>query len=90
MDGLRVYFDFTLSSLLLYNMERDQHDRVMHDTALKRHNEVKTEEQSDNNVFVEISEKKNDSIVDEAKEKSETGESTTEKCTDENKGNEIQ
>ncbi|CAB3992699.1 male-specific lethal 3 homolog isoform X1, partial [Paramuricea clavata] len=90
MDGLRVYFDFTLASVLLYNMERDQHDRVMHETGVKRQNEVKTDEQSDNNVFFEKSRKKNDSTVDEAKEKSETkpsinSENTAEKSTDESK-----
>ena len=41
MDGLRVYFDFTLASILLYNMERVQHDRVMRETDVKRQNEVK-------------------------------------------------
>jgi hypothetical protein len=94
MDGLRVYFDFTLTSILLYNMERVQHDRVMRETGVKRQNEVKTDEQSDNNVFFEKSRKKNDSTLDEAKEKSETkpsinSENTAEKSTDESKGNEI-
>ena len=89
MDGLRVYFDFTLSSLLLYNMERDQYDKVMDEVALKHKNEVKTEEQFDNSVSGEISGKKNDNTLDKAKEKSEAIQSTEsmeEKSADESKG----
>lgn len=29
MDGLRIYFDFTLPTLLLYNFEREQYQMVM-------------------------------------------------------------
>ena len=29
MDGLRIYFDFTLPTLLLYNFEREQYQSVM-------------------------------------------------------------
>ena len=29
MDGLRIYFDFTLPTLLLYNFEREQYQTVM-------------------------------------------------------------
>lgn len=29
MDGLRIYFDFTLPTLLLYNFEREQYNSVM-------------------------------------------------------------
>ena len=29
MDGLRIYFDFTLPTLLLYNFEREQYQAVM-------------------------------------------------------------
>lgn len=29
MDGLRIYFDFTLPTLLLYNFEREQYHTVM-------------------------------------------------------------
>lgn len=29
VDGLRIYFDFTLPTLLLYNFERDQYRTVM-------------------------------------------------------------
>ena len=94
MDGLRVYFDFTLSSLLLYNMERDQHDRVMQNASKQHQNKVKIEERSEENVSVEIFGKKNDTTLDEPKEKSEakqSAENISEKIgekstTDESKG----
>ena len=46
MDGLRIYFDFTLPTLLLYNFEREQYQMVMkltpHPAELKEghHNEL--------------------------------------------------
>lgn len=88
MDGLRVYFDFTLSSLLLYNMERDQHEKAMHEAALKRQNDMKTNDQSDINTTLEKSSMKSENIMDEESEKSETkppikSKTTAEKCTDE-------
>ena len=35
MDGLRIYFDFTLPSLLLYNFERDQYNQVISEATTK-------------------------------------------------------
>ena len=81
MDGLRVYFDFTLSSLLLYNMEREQHEKIMKEVIEKKQNE-------NSSLSVEKSETKTDNMLDEAKEKSETkpsinSESTLQKSTNE-------
>ena len=35
MDGLRIYFDFTLPSLLLYNFERDQYNQLITEKSTK-------------------------------------------------------
>ena len=87
MDGIRVYFDFTLSSLLLYNMERDQHERVMKEPTVKREYEVKTEKKSENNQFVEKPETKTETILDETATKPSIKlENATEKSSDESKG----
>ncbi|XP_028397804.1 protein MRG2-like [Dendronephthya gigantea] len=90
MDGLRVYFDFTLPSLLLYNIERDQHEKAMKEAAMKRQktNDVKTNYPSDVNTTLEKSSIKIENIVEEGNEKNETKPSikskrTTEKCADE-------
>ena len=95
MDGLRVYFDFTLSSLLLYNMERDQHERAMQEAGLREtrlKNEAKLKEQECNNsLSVEKSGKKSVSNSEETKEESGikqsevTSEVTVENYTDESK-----
>jgi male-specific lethal 3 len=33
VDGVRIYFDFTLSDLLLYNQEREQFERLRNQQA---------------------------------------------------------
>lgn len=91
MDGIRVYFDFTLSSLLLYNMERDQHERVMREATVKREYEVKIEDQSGNTQSVEKPETKTETILDEttATKPSIKSENATEKSSDESKGTKV-
>ena len=91
MDGIRVYFDFTLSSLLLYNMERDQHEQVMKEEATVKR-EIKTEtEQCENNQSVEKPEKKTETTLDEStgEKPSIKSENATEKSSDENKGTKL-
>jgi hypothetical protein len=53
MDGLKIYFNFTLPTLLLYNFEREQFRNVMqispgesinNDSVSSQHNSTTTEE----------------------------------------------
>lgn len=55
MDGLRIYFDFTLPSLLLYNFERDQYEQVIksYENKEKKKNGENQKEQKEERRNVE-------------------------------------
>lgn len=63
MDGLRIYFDFTLASLLLYNFERDQYEQVMGTplvaTEGSSENDMNVKEQSDGRSMADVKVEKN-------------------------------
>ncbi|XP_046853844.1 male-specific lethal 3 homolog isoform X2 [Xenia sp. Carnegie-2017] len=60
MDGVRVYFDFTLSSLLLYNIERDQHEKIMSGPQARQENNIKKKPHFENVKKHESKELKDD------------------------------